>query len=537
MNKISIKQSPLSNLILALLSGLFLFLAWPDSPLTGFIFIAFIPLLWVEYRTPRRSHFFWLCYLTMFIWNISTTWWIWNASLPGALGAFFANSFLMCLPWFGFRTVKKKFGEVLGYTSLIVFWIGFEYVHLQDWGLSWPWLTLGNAFASHPEWIQWYEFTGTGGGTLWIMAVNVFIFLHLKNSPYSITGKYRHLLSGLIILMIPLIISLEMNNDEGSNSSESGNVVVVQPNIDPYEKISASGFSQQLEILISLTEDNIDSNTRLVIWPETALYTPSGLEEDSIGTIHELQPLRDLLAKFPQVSVFTGVESYRAYDHQATPTARGTSNPNFFYDAYNGSVMLHHGGAVGFYHKSMLVPGVETLPWFLKFIDAWFEKFGGTTAGYAKQDERTVLADATSTYRIAPAICYESIYGEFMARYIRNGANMIAIITNDGWWGNSPGHRQHMNYARLRAIESRKWVARSANTGISCFIDPYGNIPVSLDWDTRGAIKFAARPIEGETFFVRFGDLISRIATLASIVMVLITLIFKFRELAKRKNP
>jgi apolipoprotein N-acyltransferase len=63
-------------------------------------------------------------------------------------------------------------------------------------------------------------------------------------------------------------------------------------------------------------------------------------------------------------------------------------------------------------------------------------------------------------FKIAPAICYESIYGEFMSKYIRNGANLICIITNDGWWKNTPGHKQHMNYARLRAIETRTWVAR-----------------------------------------------------------------------------
>ena len=114
-----------------------------------------------------------------------------------------------------------------------------------------------------------------------------------------------------------------------------------------------------------------------------------------------------------------------------------------YYDSYNGSVLLDSSGALAFYHKSMLVPGVETLPWFLKFIDKWFEKFGGTTAGYAKQDERTVLNDTKHGYKIAPSICYESIYGEFMSKYVRNGANIICIITNDGWWQNTPGHKQH----------------------------------------------------------------------------------------------
>ena len=113
-------------------------------------------------------------------------------------------------------------------------------------------------------------------------------------------------------------------------------------------------------------------------------------------------------------------------------------------------------------------------------------------------------------YTIAPAICYESIYGEFMSNYVRNGANLICIITNDGWWKKTPGHKQHMNYARLRAIETRTWVARSANTGISCFIDPYGNVFNPQPYNTAAAIKLTiSRPVY-KTFFVHYGDVLSK---------------------------
>jgi apolipoprotein N-acyltransferase len=177
-------------------------------------------------------------------------------------------------------------------------------------------------------------------------------------------------------------------------------------------------------------------------------------------------------------------------------------------------------GASAFYHKTMLVPGVETLPWFLKFLSKWFDKFGGTSGGYAKQDKRTVL-DEKHGYKIAPAICYESIYGEFMSRYVKNGANLICIITNDGWWKKTPGHKQHMNYARLRAIETRTWVARSANTGISCFIDPYGNVIQPQGYNTNAAIKLSI-PVNAnhKTFFVRNGDLLSKLMIGISFVLL-----------------
>ena len=175
----------------------------------------------------------------------------------------------------------------------------------------------------------------------------------------------------------------------------------------------------------------------------------------------------------------------------------------------------------------MLVPGVETLPRFLLFLGPVLEKLGGTTGGYARQLERTPVA-TTNGYVIAPAICYESIYGEYMSRYIANGANIIAIITNDGWWGNTPGHKHHLLYAKLRAIETRKWVVRSANTGISCFIDDAGNILQPQPWWTEAAIKMNVPANNEKTFFVRFGDLISKLSLVLSVLLVLPGVYYRF---------
>ncbi|MFI5128881.1 MAG: apolipoprotein N-acyltransferase [Chitinophagales bacterium] len=505
------------TLFLSIAGGILLWAAWPVSPFTFLIFIAWIPLLWIELTVKGKRKFFGLTYITMFIWNIATTWWIWNASDIGAIMAIFANSLLMCLPWLGFKIIRKKFGENTGYLSLVAFWICFEFFHLQDWGLSWPWLTLGNVFATRPGWIQWYEYTGTAGGSLWVLTVNLLLFIFIKYNFILRTQKtYKHLFIVVPLLIIPLLLSTL----DGIHKKVPGikpNVVVVQPNIDPYEKISAGTLEAQLGKLIHLSEQAIDSNTSLVIWPETALYTGGGIEEKKMKENSFLNPLWAFLQRHPQINLFTGIESYEVYESKKTSTAR--QGEGFYYDSFNGSVLLDSSGPFAFYHKSMLVPGVETLPWFLKFIDNWFEKFGGTTAGYAKQKERTVL-NTRNGYKIGPAICYESIYGEFMSDYISNGANIICVITNDGWWGNTPGHKQHMNYARLRAIETRTWVARSANTGISCFIDPYGTVFDPQPWDTAAAIKMAVPVGNGKTFFVKNGDIISRVMVLLSILFI-----------------
>jgi apolipoprotein N-acyltransferase len=520
-----------TNLFIALGAGILLWAAWPASTFTLLIFVAWIPLLWLESKVKSRKKFFGLTYITLFTWNIATTWWIWNASAPGAMAAFFANSLLMCFPWLGFKIVKKWLGEKTGYASLIAFWMCFEYIHLQDWGLSWPWLTLGNVFADHPQWIQWYEYTGTSGGTLWIMLVNIFLFLHIKNNFKREAGKtYKNLVTAILLLLLPVVFSMLFSIHK--KMPGGSDIVIIQPNIDPYEKISeATGsFEAQLQKLIQTSEKEIDSNTALVLWPETALYmNEGGIEEDRMKENFFLNLLWGFLKRHPNITLFTGIESFRVYDSKKTTTAK-PAGPGFYYDSYNGSVLLDSSGPFAFYHKSMLVPGVETLPWFLKFIDNWFEKFGGTTAGYAKQNERTVLNDARHNIKIAPAICYESIYGEFMSKYIRHGANLICIITNDGWWGNTPGHKQHLSYARLRAIETRTWVARSANTGISCFIDPYGNVISPQPYNTKAAIKLAIIPGNRKTFFVKYGDILSRVMVILSILLVAVILVLWIRK-------
>jgi apolipoprotein N-acyltransferase len=504
--------------LLSLLSGLLLFAAWPVSPLTFLIFFAFVPLLWMEMQGIRRRNFFLWSYFAMLLWNVSTTWWIVNSTVAGAIGAFVANSLLMCIPWIGYYNVKKRLGIAAGYFSFIFFWLTFEYIHL-NWELSWPWLTLGNVFATHPNWIQWYEYTGTSGGSLWVLSINFFLLMLIRKKLQEKRWSVRTISFLLGTMLLPLAISY-FGFQFLFEKREAGNVVVVQPNIDPYKKFQPGEERWQIQNLINISNSKIDQNTTLVVWPETAIPLP--IEEDSVENHPFLQPVRDFLKQHPQIDLLTGIEGFRFFDkdHQTKYTQRYPYN-DLYYEAYN-TAALFDSTKVQLYHKSRLVPGVETLPSFLRFMDSWFEQFGGTTGGYARQDERTVLVANNSQYKVAPAICYESIYGEFMSQFIKNGANVICVITNDGWWGKTPGYLQHQAYARLRAIETRCWVIRSANTGISCFIDRKGHDIQSLPWDIAGSIRQSVPVNDGHTtFFVRHGDLISKIAIAFAILMII----------------
>jgi apolipoprotein N-acyltransferase len=506
-----------SSLVLSFLSGLLLVFAWPVSPFTLLVFVAWVPLLFMADQEVNRVRFFLFTLLSMFIWNAGTTWWIWKATAPGAIGAIIANSFLMSIPLWGFHIFKTKYGNKTGYLSFILFWLGFECIHL-NWQLSWPWLTLGNVFATRTGWIQWYEFTGVSGGSLWILLSNVMVydFIKNRNSPKRI----RALVLTIATLLLPVALSTLLHATDDTHAQATNNVVIVQPNIDPYsEKFDVASTEGQIQKLIRLSEEKLDSNTRLVLWPETAL--PVAVFQNEVQQNPYYKPVFDFVNRYPNVTLQTGIETLKNYGAQkATNTARKNEADGSYYDAFNSAIVIKAGQPLQLYNKSKLVPGVETLPDFMLWFGAIFEKFGGTAGGYGHDKEAVSFKVAGNPYITAPIICYESIYGEYITNYIKKGANLLTIMTNDGWWANTPGHKQHLNYARLRAIETRKWVARSANTGISAVINPNGDILETRHWDEASSIKYSFPPVSGETFYVRNGDIIFKLALFLMIVLL-----------------
>ena len=480
----------------------------------------------------------------MVVWNILVTWWVANASMPGALGAFFANSLIMCVPWLLMYFTKKRFGRWVGYGTLIISWLAFEFMH-HTWELSWPWLTLGNVFAIHPDWVQWYEYSGTTGGSLWVLLSNVIVyaaFSEFRN--YGKTRTYFVTLAiWVLLLIVPILGSKFISEGEkkivaAAMASARKNIVVVQPNFDAYTEKFSIPVQTQVQKLIVLSEQQMDENTTLVVWPETAI--PAQVWEEAMVRHEDYQSVWSFLYRHPNVNLLTGIDSYKSYgtDKKNAPnSARFEESEGIYYDAFNTAAFLDADTSIQLYHKAKLVPGVETLPSFLRFIGKWFESFGGISGTLGRDNERKVFIPWDNYYKSAPVICYESIYSDYITEYIRNGANLLTIITNDGWWGNTPGYRQHMNYARLRAVETRKWVARSANTGISCFIDPLGNVINPQPWDTDASIKLAV-PVDNRlTFFVKHGDVLSRAAVVVSIILILLNIFLWLRNgFTRRRN-
>ena len=312
--------------------------------------------------------------------------------------------------------------------------------------------------------------------------------------------------------------------------SKSNNVVVVQPNIDPYNEKFSGNTTEQIAKLIRLSESRIDTNTRLVVWPETAIAAQVG--EDRLLNNPYYQPVMQFVQRHPKILLVTGADSYQSFGNEKREgmSIRHDENSGIYYETYNTAAGLNAGGKLQLYHKSKLVPGPESLPWFLGFLGKIFESLGGSSGTLGRSDSAVVFWAAGNPYHPAPVICYESIYSDYLTEYMRRGANIITIITNDGWWGNTPGYQQHQAYARLRAIETGCWIARSANTGISCFISPQGGVLQPQPWNTEAAIKMNIPAATSTTFYTRHGDYISRSTWVVALVLLIITTVKRTRK-------
>lgn len=522
--------------LLSFLSGLLLAFSWFPLGFVLLLFVAFVPLLMVEravFKDPQkyRSYTLFLCsYLAFFTWNIITTWWIKNASFGGAAMAILANALLMSVVFLLFHKVKKRIGEKWGALIFICFWITFEFIHLY-WDISWPWLTLGNAFADVPNWVQWYEYTGVFGGSLWVLLVNALVSSLLAGQAgFRIPKeKIKKLVVIDLIIILPIVFSYSIWAFSLVRRATT-KVVIVQPNIDPYNEKFTGSYEEQLQKMLRLAAQKTDSTTEYLIFPETALT--EDLWEDQLAQSNSVKTLQEFLKPYPKLKIIIGASTAKVYQpgEKLSATARKFTQEDSYYDAYNTALQLDNSGRIQLYHKSKLVPGVEKMPFpfIFKYLGKFAIDLGGTSGSLGVQEGRTVFSSPDSTMKVAPVVCYESIYGEYVGDYIHNGANFIAIITNDGWWGDTPGYKQHLKYGALRAIETRRWIARSANTGISCFISPSGEVQQPTNWWVPAVIAGNIEINNSLTFYTQYGDIIARIALYLSLILVIYFLMIRF---------
>ena len=528
-----------NKLFLAILSGLLLWIAWPPTPYTTFLlFVGLVPMLLlleeIMQSASNRKGFliFWLSFLGFFIWNTLSVYWVYNSvktigaviAVPISFIPYSLGPLLMSTACWLYYRLRKVAPLSWSLTGLVCFWMGYEYLH-QSWDLAFPWMTLGNGFAVSHSWVQWYEYTGVYGGTIWIWLVNILIFLIYLNLKKQGQKKHRQQLVAATVLAVLLPLSFSLfTYFRYEEQEDPSNIVIVQPNIDPYKKESSIPEQEQLETLIKLSRSVAQPNTEFFLWPETAL--PHQIDENKIRSNANFLAVQQFLNNYKNGNVITGAETFKIYNRPETSSATQVEGTKDYFDSFNTAINIENSAEVQFYHKSKLVPGVEQMPFgsALSFLKPVFAHLGGSTGGYGKQDEPSVFY-SQSGIGAAPVICYESIWGGYVGKYVLKGAQFIAIITNDGWWENTSGKDQHLDYAKLRAIETRRWVCRSANTGLSAFINQRGDVVKTTKWWQQAAIKQDINLNSDLTFYVKHGDYLAKIASLVTLFLIIFLIV------------
>ena len=535
----------MKNLLLALISGVLLAISWPTYGIPFFIFFAWVPLLMMEHNIAKFSDIkkkklavFCFSYLTFLIWNFVTTGWLYNSQLPDGSKSLLAvlfpvltNSFFMALVFTFYHIYKKSQGTYFGLVFFVAIWMCFEKLHLV-WEFTWPWLNLGNVFADYHQFVQWYDTLGATGGSFWILICNVLAFYTIRI--WEAGRKRKALIKNVLMtagfIILPMVISLVKYYTYSVKPIGTINVTMLQPALDPYtEKYQKDSLTIESDLLklasehskltypsSPTTETVKPENIDLYLAPETSLPGIGGFSERGFHNSLLINNIKTFLANHAKSVYVGGISSYYVYkdDEEKSSTASYLERQGIWVDDYNSAIQIIPNQQPEVYHKAMLVPGVEIFPYinfFKPILGDVMLDLGGTTRSLGVSEERKVFANPYNKSVIAPIICYESIYGEFVTGYVKKGANLLAIVTNDSWWGYSQGHKQLLVYAKLRAIETRREIARAANSGTSAHINSRGDIVDELPYGAKGALTAKVNLIDKETFYTKSGDFLSRI--------------------------
>lgn len=518
---------------LSVTGGILSGLAW-TSWCPGLILLAaFVPFLLIEdhiYRNKRQlslnAYFIYILPGFVIFSTISLAW-VRAANIPAAIAVIMEMSFLMSFILWLAHVVRVKAGNTAGFTAYISFWLAFEYLSLHSVYLS-PWINLGNGLAKEIIFIQWYEATGVSGGTLWILVSNLLITACIVNH----TGNRQNALICMAlwsaVIIFPSVVSVTRYLTAVNSESSVSEVVIIQPNIDPFTEKYVIPFEDQLNRAIGMAADAVTDRTEWLLFPETLIDDP--VNEADTENNKYITTLREFALMHPGLNIVAGLVSYVAYPGASEAPTRSARKPDtsaYFLDHFNSAFKIDTGRNPDIYHKSKLVPGIEmqfsALPG--KLAGKILPDMGGTIWGYGVQETRECFNHSVIGHRVAPVICYESVFGNFVADYVRDGAEALFIITNDGWWKNTNGYLQHLSYASLRAVETRRPVVRCANTGISCITDIRGKRIQETEWWTGDTITGCIINGTGKTFYVRYGDYLSVAGSVATILILIYTLL------------
>lgn len=512
-------------LLLAISAAFLLSLPWLGLAPGCVLLVALLPLFILEEEIRKLNSdnpylFFNYALLAFWLWHALTVWWVVKVTIAGILLLSLLNASTMALIWWTYHRMLGRFRAPFAIPALISMWLAFEYFHYH-WEIEWPWLNLGNGLASVPKMVQWYEFTGVLGGSLWILLSNVVLFSIYK----KLKNQGLKAVKGTIALWIILaLVPVSWSYYRYWHYTESGdtiNVAIIQPNIDPFtQKFEGLSPAEQYLQIVHLCDSVETPETDYILGPETCL--PNLEENSGLADNSFIHPFRERSRRHNNLKYVLGAITRKDFAASLPQPefGRWDAERNCWYELYNSAIQIDS-SKVQLYHKSIRVAGVEKMPFekYFSFLKKLTFNLGGTSGSLGKQDTPTLLTSEKT--EVAPVICFESVFGGYLGQFVQKGAQVLFIMTNDGWLSRPSGYRQHLDLARLRAIETRRSIARSANTGISALINQRGDVLERTNWHETGGISGAIKTNKVLTFYAEFGDYIGRIAAFAGSLLLL----------------
>lgn len=470
--------------LLALTGGLLLHFSWFPHGFTPLIFIAFVPFFLIKQQQTNLLRAFGLFFVGFLLFHVLAGWWMYSSTIAGSVMAHVLNAGYMAtvlVVWM--RISKLKSFQSVSLGLLLLLWLGFEFLH-QRWELAWPWFTIGHVFAGQTSWIQWYRFTGSLGGSAWVLVVNWLIYRVLFYDRKTQMQFAVGIVLTVVALALPVFVS-QLLLEDGKAQGQHMKVVIVQPNIHPQkEKFAGMPAAQQLLKALDIAAAHLTPKVGLIVFPETMLV--DALDEEQIAQSPLVQPLIRL-AKNHQLSILTGAytKRFRGWNESDNHAVINDSVP---YVLYNSALLITD-SVVRVYHKEKLVPLVEKQPFqrLMRPLQKFVERSGGFFGSYGTFNQQHEFA-LPNGLMLRPVICFESAFP--VDGIEEDHPGLLAVITNDGWWKSSGGYHQHLMLSNLRAIETGLWVVRSANTGVSAVIDPTGMIRAQCAYGESGAIVY-----------------------------------------------
>ena len=481
--------SPIALIISAFIMGL----SHQPLGLGALAWFGLLPLIFVYNRIIKLKDFIitgfiwgFVYYFTIIFWlanNIGTTAIIGLISMLAAVCFLSLNMIALSIILY---FIKSKYPRSW-FSFFPMLWISMEYVRGLG-SLAFPWTSLANTQIDFLTLIQNAEITGMYGISFWIVLINILLF-------YYIVFPFRkNFIVVLLVFAIPWCTGKWLTPSISKQGKSILNAAVIQPNIHLTEKWKSGSEYKNIKSLLELSNIAVSNEVDLIVWPETSI-SKYILQGDDYY-------LKWIQSTLYNSALIAGIQYFSSEKEQI--------------QYYNSAVLIKSDSIGPVYHKLHLVPMAEYIP--LSTYFSSLKELNLGQANFTSGNEYTIMD--IQGVSCAVMICFESTFPNISREFVKNGAEVLIYVVNDGWYENPPEPQQHAKQSIYRAIETRRPVIRCANTGISMIVDASGNISHQLPLNKKGIIEATIQIKNKTTFYTQYGDIFSQLNVLASLLLL-----------------